>query len=190
MEIWRLEDNLIFTMGFPTLVRWYLHIESGPGGCFTNVSLALQDIISLVRWYLHIESGPGGCFTVSWALQDIISKFVYCRNRTSCENFKLKLCTCAQSHALGTHTKFQREILTVNVISGIVYFREIILQSLWNNPLNSEITTRKGLYSLGSKRSYLKITKSWSCETVKIFTSLWNLAAQQQFSQNAWQISQ
>ena len=39
---------------------------------------------------------------------------------------------CAQSHALGTRTKFQLEILTINVISGIVYFREIMLKSLWN----------------------------------------------------------
>ena len=57
---------------------------------------------------------PGGCFTnVSRALQDFLSKFAYCRNRTSYENFKLKLCTCAQSHALGTHANFQLEILTV-----------------------------------------------------------------------------
>ena len=41
----------------------------------------------------------------------------------------LKICMCAQSHALGTHTKFQLEILTINVISGIVYFRKIILES-------------------------------------------------------------
>ena len=39
---------------------------------------------------------------------------------------------CAQSYALGTRTKFQLEILTINVISGIVYFREIMLKSLWN----------------------------------------------------------
>ena len=38
----------------------------------------------------------------------------------------------AQSHALGTHTKFQLEILNINVFFGIVYFREIILESLWN----------------------------------------------------------
>ena len=75
----------------------------------------------------------GGCFTnVSRALQTILSKFVYCRNSTCDENFKLKLCTCAQSHALGTGTKFQLKILTVNVISGVVYFREIILESLRN----------------------------------------------------------
>ena len=80
----------------------------------------------------HMVS-PGGCFTnVSRALQNILSKFVYYRNHTSYVNFKLKLCTCAQSHALGTHTKFQLEILTINVISGIVYFREIILESSRN----------------------------------------------------------
>ena len=50
----------------------------------------------------------------------------------SSENFKLKLCTCAQGHALGTRTKFQLEILSINVISGIVYFREIILESSRN----------------------------------------------------------
>ena len=37
-----------------------------------------------------------------------------------------------QSHALGTRAKFQLEILTTNMISGIVYFREIILESSQN----------------------------------------------------------
>ena len=77
---------------------------------------------------------PGGCFTnVSRALQDILLKVVYCRNRTSDENFKLELCTCAQSHALGTRTKFQLEILNANVISGILcFFRMIISESSQN----------------------------------------------------------
>ena len=35
---------------------------------------------------------------------------------------------CAQSPTLGTRTKFQLEILTINMISGMVYFREIILE--------------------------------------------------------------
>ena len=39
---------------------------------------------------------------------------------------------CAQSHALGTRTKFQREILTINGIYGIVYFRKISLESSRN----------------------------------------------------------
>ena len=69
---------------------------------------------------------PINYFTnVSRALKNILSKFVYCKNRTSYENFKLKLGTCA----LGTRTKFQLEILTINVIVGILYFREIILKS-------------------------------------------------------------
>ena len=34
--------------------------------------------------------------------------------------------------ALGTRTKFQFEILTINVICSIVYFREIILESSQN----------------------------------------------------------
>ena len=87
------------------------------------------------QWEANIDSDyglvpSGGCFTnVLWALQNILLKFVYCRNRTSYENFKLKPCLCAQSHALGTRTKFQLEILTIHVITGIVYFREIILES-------------------------------------------------------------
>ena len=80
------------------------------------------------------HQGPGRRFTyVLQAPQNILSKCVYCRNHTiHGENFKLKLCTCAESHALGTSTKFQLGILTMNVISGIVYFCEILLESLWN----------------------------------------------------------
>ena len=81
----------------------------------------------------ELQWGVWGRFTnISQALQNILSKFVYCRNCTSYENFKLKLCTCAQSHALGTCTKFQLEILTINVLSGIVYFCEILLKSSRN----------------------------------------------------------
>ena len=63
-------------------------------------------------------------------LQDFLLKFEYCRNHTSYENFKLKLCMCASSHVLCTCTKFQLEVLDINVNSGIVYFREVILESL------------------------------------------------------------
>ena len=54
---------------------------------------------------------------------------MHCRNRTYV-NFKLKLCTCAQSNAFCTSTKLRLEILTINVIFGIVYFRKIISESL------------------------------------------------------------
>ena len=100
--------------------------------------LAMQDDRSLV----FREEGfrlPWGCFTnFSWALQNILSKFVDCRNCTSYENVKLKLCTCAQSMALGTCTKFEFEILTITVISAIVYFSEIILGELKTNPWTSQ----------------------------------------------------
>ena len=83
--------------------------------------------------HLRDGDGTGGCFTnVSRALQKILSKFVYCTSSTCDENFKLKLCTCAQSLALGTRTNFRIEILTINVISGVVYFRENILGSSRN----------------------------------------------------------
>ena len=50
--------------------------------------------------FLTFLALPGGCFTnVSRALQDILLKFVYYRNRSSYENIKLKLCMCAQSMA-------------------------------------------------------------------------------------------
>ena len=76
---------------------------------------------------LSQSEDPGRCFTnVSRALQNILWNFVYCRNRTSYANFKLTLCTCAQSMALGTRTKFQLEIITINVISSIIYFRETV----------------------------------------------------------------
>ena len=71
---------------------------------------------------------PGGYFTndVSHALQNIPSKFVYCRNRTSYENFKLTL----YIHVPKAHTKFQLEILIINVSSDIVYIRKIIFGEL------------------------------------------------------------
>ena len=107
-----------------------------------NILLAKAAGLWMEMWYLIcgvsfasmcVTGIPGGCFTnVSRALQNIISKFVCCRNRTSCEHFKLKFCSCAQSHALGTRTKFQLELLTINVVTGFVYFREIILKSSRN----------------------------------------------------------
>ena len=44
------------------------------------------------------------------------------------ENFKLKLCTCAQSMASGTHTKFQLAILTRSTICAIHNFQENVLE--------------------------------------------------------------
>ena len=89
---------------------------------------------------------PGGCFTnISQAPQNNLSKFVYDRNGTSYGNFKLKLCTCAQSHALGSRTKFQLEIVDIIVFPGIVYFRKIIFES----SRNVSETTLRGCCNIG-----------------------------------------
>ena len=77
--------------------------------------------------------GPGGCFTnFSWALQNNLAKIHNAKNHICVENFKLKLCTCAQSMALGTRTKCQLEILIRSTISAIHNFRENILESSRN----------------------------------------------------------
>ena len=55
-------------------------------------------------WHIPLTKGhwcvkPGGCFTnVSRALQNNLAKIYNARNHIYGENFKLKLCTCAQSH--------------------------------------------------------------------------------------------
>ena len=66
--------------------------------CTSWVSVSLPMFAKSHAWLSSWAAKPGVCFTnVSRALQDILLKFVYCRNRSSYENFKLKLCTCAQS---------------------------------------------------------------------------------------------
>ena len=76
---------------------------------------------------------PEGCFTnVSWALWNNLAKKHNAWSHIFGENSKLKLCTCAQSMALGTRIKFQLEILMKSTISAIPKFRENILKSSRN----------------------------------------------------------
>ena len=79
------------------------------------------------------------------------SRVVYW-NRTPHENLKPTFCTCAQRYHLGTRTKFQLEILTINVISGIAYFRDMIFERSRNV---SETTSRTSEVSRnGIKKVY------------------------------------
>ena len=80
----------------------------------------------------------------------------------------MKLCSCAQNHALGTRTKFQIEILSINVISGIVCFREIILESSRNVSETTPRAFRLGPNSgpRGSNRSFPETYKS-ACASAK-----------------------
>ena len=72
-----------------------------------------------------------GCFTnVSRGLQNNLAKIHNTRNHIYGENFKLKLCTCAQSIVLGI--QFQLEILITRTISAMHKFLEHILESSRN----------------------------------------------------------
>ena len=67
-----------------------------------------------------------GCFTnVSWALQNILSKFVYCRNRTSYENFKLRLCTFAQSYTWAHVQSFGLKFSSQMWLLALYIFRRL-----------------------------------------------------------------
>ena len=111
-------------------------------------------------------------------------KFVYSIKRTSYENFKLNFWACAQTHALDTGTKFQLEILTTNVISGIAYFRAIILGC----SQNVTETTPWVEFSRGMQKQYrcrgtfFALTNIGQCSTTALktngtFTKLSSLAA-------------
>ena len=54
---------------------------------------------------------PGSCFTnILQAFQKNLAKIHNARNPIYGKNLKLKLCMCAQSHALGTRTTFQLDV--------------------------------------------------------------------------------
>ena len=112
-----------------------------------------------------------GIFTiVLWALQNILLNFVYCRNCNSYENFKLKLCTYARGHALGTFTKFQLEILNIKIISGIVYLRKIICVK---KCVKTSQATNHYLYQLNLYFTYMYIRHVaviiWRIEVIGLF---------------------
>ena len=122
----------------------YLHLLA-----FINTE-TLRSLKSFAMW----NQDPGDCFTnISQALQNILQKFVYWQNHTY--EFQAET-NC--SPALGTHTKFQLEIININVISGIVYFREIILESSQNvsenNPLVILYSHYCGCWCPGDVRSH------------------------------------
>ena len=105
-----------------------------PAGCVTKVSWT-----TLIARFMRSTWGPSGAdrtqvgpMLAPWDLLSGYPKYSlkicvlqksyiwrWFQTETVC-------CMCAQRIALGTYTKFQLEIFTINVISGIVYFRKII----------------------------------------------------------------
>ena len=89
-----------------------------------------QSYVYDIRYVVVMNMASRGCFTTFLrVLQNNIVKIHNARNHTSCDNFKLKLCTCAQRMALGTRTKFQLKILTRSKMSSIRTFQENISES-------------------------------------------------------------
>ena len=91
-----------------------------------------------VYFFQNPDQETGGCFTLTFheLFKRISQKYTMPEItfivRISSWNFVPRLCTCAQSMALGTRTKFQLEILIRSTISAKQKFREIILESLRN----------------------------------------------------------
>ena len=107
-----------------TLVSIHCQNDENPG-CKEK-----QNIYVLWKSNILPAKDHGGCFTnISQALQNKLAKICNARKHIYGENFTLKLCTCAQSMALGTSTKFQLEILMRSIISTIHKFRDNILES-------------------------------------------------------------
>ena len=142
----------------PPSLKWY-HMSAVASQITSNSTVCSTSLFRLtskktsqrachwpfVREIYQWRLGGGGFTNVWRAFKNILSKSMYCSNWNSYEDFNLKLCTCAKSMVLGTHTKFRLEILTINVISEIVYFREIILaSSRYVNEKNPWIPLTKG----------------------------------------------
>ena len=119
------------TISFPLC-----HIHQNPNKSYSPAQSGTTNLDSSVRQ-------TGGCFTnVSQAHQNDIAKIHNASNHIYDENFKLKLCPCAQSMALGirtkfqlalgTRTKFQLVMLIGSAIFAIHKFRDNILES-WRN---------------------------------------------------------
>ena len=125
-----------------------------------------------------VAGDPGDCFTnVSQALQNNLAKIYNASNHIYGENFKLKLCTCAQSMALGTRTKLQFEMLIGSAISATHKFRENILESSQNvsetTPWYLRVSRSKDEHgTVGQHR--LRSTECLPFSFVTTPTAVWN----------------
>ena len=106
-----------------------------------------------------------GCFTnVLRALQNNLAKINNTRNHFYDENFKMKLCACAQSMALGAHTMFQLEILIRSMISAIHKFRENILESSRHVSETPPMSATEGLiFLVNIRKCFCQSYRSNNC---------------------------
>ena len=96
-----------------------------------SLTIKTTSMISFIGPFVkeNPSEAAGGCFTnVSRALWNNLAEIDNATNHIYGEDFKLNLCTCAQSIALVTRTKFQLEILIKSTISAIHKFWENVLE--------------------------------------------------------------
>ena len=110
-------------------------------------------------------------------LSEIISRKIYnARNNIYAEKFKLKLCTCAQSMALGTRTKLQLEILIRSTILVIYKFWKNILESLRNVSETPPWLPTKHHDSWCYFYNFILVVTHWSWFIIKTFKFVDNSA--------------
>ena len=131
-----------------------------------NLFLIRKESVELVLRY-HDDSEPGFFFTnVSRALQNNLAKIHNVGNPIFGENFKLKLCTCAQSQTLGTRTKFQLKVLIRSTIFAKHKFQGRIFESSRNV---SETTPRNPFHWV-----YSITIKIWfKFVSLQVYSWLW-----------------
>ena len=109
------------------------------------------------------DLGARGCLTnILQALQNNLAKIHNVENHI----FKLKLCTCAQSMALGTRTKFQLEVLIRCTISAIHKFQENIFNRIAHETL---VKQASGLWSTTQSHDSLMPVKLLN----KVYGTIW-----------------
>ena len=112
------------------LIRRWLRI-------FFLFSSALDDFVNVSKLRVIFQDGgrylgaSGGCFTnVSWALQTVFRNLCIAEIRLFMRISSRNVIRVPK--AMLTCTNFRLEIFIINVICGIAYFHEIILDSLRN----------------------------------------------------------
>ena len=90
---------IVFSVnGLNLQIQGYLLPLAAAYAEYMLVNGKFQPTLQGALYLLLANLEPGGCFTnVLRALQNILLKFLYCRNHSFYENFKLKIWTCAQS---------------------------------------------------------------------------------------------
>ena len=133
-----------------------------------------QHCTACKNWYA--DWGVWECFTnVLWSLQNKLPKIYNVRNNIYAANFKLKLCTCAQSIALDTRTKSQLEIV-IRTILVIYKFRQNILESSRNvseRPTWSILLNLVYIYSKGMVGSWFLHGLKYGLKSQNVILTHW-----------------